>query len=94
VSKNAGKVVKFCCTFDKLIDKYKKEKANSLNRPLKKRERSPPKQDESKQIMLALTPNQQGKSPHVSHWGLSVQPPTHPMWGPYGVWVPYPPWRL
>jgi hypothetical protein len=37
VSKNAGKVVKFRCTFDKLMDKNKKEKADSLNRPLKKR---------------------------------------------------------
>jgi hypothetical protein len=36
VSKNAGKVVKFRCTFDKLMDKYKKEKVNSLNQPLKK----------------------------------------------------------
>lgn len=27
----------------------------------------------------------------MSRWGHPVQPPTHPMWGPYGVWVPYPP---
>jgi hypothetical protein len=36
LSKNAGKVVKFCYTFDKLMDKYEKKKADSLNRPLKK----------------------------------------------------------
>jgi hypothetical protein len=68
------------------MDKYKKEKADSLNRPLNKRERSRPKQDESEQIVLALAPDQQRKSPHVPRWGPSVKPLTHPMWGPYGVW--------
>ena len=57
----------------------------------KKREWSPPKQDKSRQIVLALAPDQQRKVPRVSRWGPPVQPPTHPMWGPYGVWVPYPP---
>ena len=57
----------------------------------KKREWSPPKQDKSRQIVLALAPDQQRKVPRVSRWGPPVQPPTHPMWGTYGVWVPYPP---
>jgi hypothetical protein len=41
--------------------------------------------------VLALAPDRQRKAPCVSRWGPSVQPPTLPMWGPYGVWVPYPP---
>ena len=36
--KNKGKFVKRQCTFDRLMAKYKKEKADSQNRPLKKRE--------------------------------------------------------
>ena len=45
--KNAGKVVRRQCAFDKFMSKYKKEKADSMNRLLKKREPTPPKQEES-----------------------------------------------
>jgi hypothetical protein len=63
-----------------------------MNRPLK-REPTPPKQvDQSKQIVVAQTmvTLQQRVAPCLSHWGPPVSPPTQPMWGPYGVWVPYP----
>lgn len=33
---NAGKVVRFQSTVDKLMSKYKKEKADPMNEPLKK----------------------------------------------------------
>jgi hypothetical protein len=40
--KNQGElVVRPPCTFDRLMAKYKKEKADSKNRPLKKRESNP-----------------------------------------------------
>ena len=92
--KNKGKFVKRQCTFDRLMAKYKKEKANSMNRRFKKREPSLPKQDDrSKQMVVAQVTVlvQQRVAPHVSSWGPLVLPPITPQWGPYGVWVPYPP---
>jgi hypothetical protein len=73
--------------------KYKQEKANSQNRPLKKRESTPPKREDKKNKQLAVmqpaTPIQK-VAPRVSRWGPLILPPVTPQWGHYGVWVSYP----
>jgi hypothetical protein len=40
--------------------------------------------------MQPATPSQRA-APRVSRWGPLIPPPVLPQWGPYGVWVPYPP---
>jgi hypothetical protein len=75
------------------MTKYKQEKANSENRPLKKRESTLPKREDDKVKQLAVMQPAapvQRVAPHVSHWGPPIPPPVTPQWGPYGVWVPYP----
>ena len=76
------------------MTKYKQQKADSQNRPLKKKESTPPKREDDKSKQLAVvqpaTPPQR-VAPRVSHWGPPIPPPVMPQWGPYGVWVPYPP---
>jgi hypothetical protein len=92
--KNQGKFMpKPPCTFDRLMAKYKQEKADSQNRPLKKRESAPPKREDKKNKQLAVMQPAapiQKVAPRVSHWGPPIPPPVTPQWGPYGVWVPYP----
>jgi hypothetical protein len=81
------------CTFDRLMTKYKQQKADSQNRPLKK-ESTPPKQEDDKSKQLAVVQPAappQRIAPRVSRWGPPISPPIMPQWGPYGVWVPYPP---
>jgi hypothetical protein len=56
------------CTFDRLMAKYKQQKANSKNWPLKK-ESTPPKRedDKSKQLaMMQLAAPPQRVAPRVS----------------------------
>jgi hypothetical protein len=73
--------------------KYKQEKANSQNRPLKKRESTPPKREDKKNkqlvVMQPAAPIQK-VNPRVYHWGPPIPPLVTPQWGPYGVWVMYP----
>ena len=92
--KNQGEFVKKQCTFDRLMAKYKQQKADFQNRPFKKRESTPPKREEDKIKQLAVvqpTAPFQRVVPRVSRWGPPIPPPVTPQWGPYGVWVPYPP---
>jgi hypothetical protein len=86
-------VVRPPCTFDRLMTKYKQEKANSKNWPLKKRESTPPKREDDKVKQLVVTQPAtlvQRVAPHVSRWRPPIPPPVTLQWGPYGVWVPYP----
>jgi hypothetical protein len=72
--------------------KYKKEKADSKNRPLKKMRIYLPKREDDKVKQLAMMQPAapvQRVAPCVSRWGPPIQPPVTPQWGPYGVWVPY-----
>jgi hypothetical protein len=81
------------CTFDRLMSKYKQQKADSKNRPLKKRESTPPKREDDKTKLLTvmqLAAPTQRVAPRVSRWGSPTPPLVTPQWGPYGVWVPYP----
>ncbi|CAD6267748.1 unnamed protein product [Miscanthus lutarioriparius] len=74
--------------------KYKQQKADSQNRPFKKRESTLPKREEDKIKQLAVvqpTAPSQRVVPRVSHWGPPIPPPVTQQWGPYGVWVSYPP---
>ncbi|CAD6336677.1 unnamed protein product [Miscanthus lutarioriparius] len=77
-----------------LMTKYKQQKVDSQNWPLKKRESTPPKRedDKFKQLVVAqpATPPQRD-APRVSRWGPPIPPSVTPQWGPYGVWVSYPP---
>lgn len=92
--KNKGTVAKPLCTFDRLMAKYKNQKADSQNRPMKKRESTPPKREDEKNKQLAMTPPAappQITHPRVSCWGPPIPPISPPpQWGPQGVWVPYP----
>jgi hypothetical protein len=69
--KNQGElVVRPPCTFDRLMAKYKQEKVDFKNRPLKKRESTPPKREDDKVNQLAmkqLAALVQRVAPHVSH---------------------------
>jgi hypothetical protein len=80
--KNQEKFVpKPSCTFDRLMAKYKQEKADSQNRPLKKRESTPPKREDKKNKQLAVmqpTTPIQNVAPHVSRWGPPIPPPVMP----------------
>ena len=51
--KNKGKIMKRQCTFDGLMSKYKQQKVNSMNRPLKKEPTPPKQEDQSKKIMVS-----------------------------------------
>jgi hypothetical protein len=42
--KNSSKEVQFQSAFDRLLNNYTKQRADSMNRPIKKEVRSPPKQ--------------------------------------------------
>jgi hypothetical protein len=42
------------CTFDRLMAKYRQDKADSQNRPLKKRESTPPKREDDKIKQLVV----------------------------------------
>jgi hypothetical protein len=58
-----------------------------MNRALKKRECSPPKQDESsKQIVQPSVLACSSRRYMCLVGGPPVQPPTHLMWGSYCVW--------
>ena len=52
--KNQGEFVKKQCTFDRLMAKYKQQKADSQNRPFKKRESTPSKREDDKIKQLAV----------------------------------------
>jgi hypothetical protein len=74
--------------------KYKQEKVDSQNRLLKKRESTPPKREDKKIKQLTVmqpTASIQKVAIHVSRWGPPIPPSVTAQWGPYGVWVPYPP---
>lgn len=91
IEKNKGKIVKKPCTFDRPMAKYKEQKADFKNQPLKTRESTPLRLEDKKTKQLVVSqvaaPVQKGVAPRVSRWG----PPISPQWGPHGVWVPYPP---
>ena len=83
--KNQGEFVKKQCTFDRLMAKYKQQKADSQNRPFKKRESTPPKREDDKIKQLAVvqpTAPFQRVVPRVSRWGPPIPPPVIPQWGP------------
>ena len=67
------------CNFDRLMSKYKQQKANSENRSLKKGEPIPAKQDDKfKQLVVAqAAAPPQRVPPRVSCWGPLVSPPPH-----------------
>ena len=70
--------MKKLCTFDKLMAKYKEKKAHSENRPLKKRESTPPKHEDKKAKRLVVSqvaaPVQPVVAPRVSCWGPPIAP--------------------
>ena len=59
-----------------------------------KKESTPPTREDDKIKQLAvvqpIAPYQR-VDPRVSRWGPPIPPPVTPQWGPYEVWVPYPP---
>ena len=88
------KHIKPLCEFDRLLAKYKKEKADSKNQPTKKRESTPPKRDEGRNKRVAMTPSEssslQVTHPRMTHWGPPIAPMSPPpQWGPKGVFAPY-----
>jgi hypothetical protein len=52
-AKNVGKLVKYQSTFDTLMSKYKKEKVDSVNWPLKEECLSPKQEEPPKQIVVS-----------------------------------------
>ncbi|HET7713776.1 MAG TPA: hypothetical protein VFK94_05970, partial [Patescibacteria group bacterium] len=82
MAKNKGAEIKPKVTFDMLFDKYSKQKAVPGDRPLRKRMRSPPRQERP------MTPPRDTQRLRSEMW----VPPTNPapVWDDNGVmWVPY-----
>jgi hypothetical protein len=60
------------------MSKYKQQKSDSKNQPLKKRESTPPKREDDKSKQLAVVQPvapPQGVAPRVFHWGPPIPPP-------------------